>query len=147
MHLKRSMFGVLARRTVGWNVELGRRLGADLAGAACIQGYKGDAGHKIGYVGCVGGDEVVTLEDLLQMIRTEFDGIGGSRSPQATSCESANGVINDGIDYGNKIQSARIKILAIMNAFHEHELHRVLAAAHSTGWISDPSNGCHVLCI
>ncbi|KAG9189575.1 hypothetical protein G6011_06443 [Alternaria panax] len=105
--------------TVGWNTALAERLSMKVAGCLCVQGYKGDAERKIGIVG-----EVSTpLSTIMSRIYGEF---GVSELAQ------------EGF-------SSEIRIVAIMNAFNEDEVHRVLAVAQGRGWIAEGEDGSHVL--
>ena len=61
--------------TVGWNVVLASRLGAELEDAVCVKGYKGDPERKIGLVArFVSGGR--RFEDLVKDIKREFGGVG-----------------------------------------------------------------------
>jgi putative NIF3 family GTP cyclohydrolase 1 type 2 len=107
--------------TVGWNTPLAERLGMDVAGSVCVQGYKGDAARKIGIAG-----EISVLRDvLLSRIKEEFGQME---------------LAHDGL-------SDEIKAVAIMNAFHEDVVRRVLDVALERGWAAadDLAPGKHVL--
>jgi putative NIF3 family GTP cyclohydrolase 1 type 2 len=107
--------------TVGWNTALAERLGMDVSDALCVQGYKGDPERKIGIVG-----HVSMLRDLLlHRIQDEFGEMEVAH----------NGLSNE------------IRAVAIMNAFHEDEVHRVLEMALQRGWAvsEDDAPGKHVL--
>jgi len=108
--------------TVGWNTELGSRLGVDVAQSACLQGYKGDPERRIGLVGPVDS----SAHDLAQRIKSQF-----------SSVEATFGIDQD--------QIQPIRVVAIMNAFHPEEVDRVLATAHEHGWIDELSNGSEIL--
>jgi hypothetical protein len=89
--------------TVGWNPPLATRLGMAEENWFCIQGYKNDATRKIGIVGTVS-----TLRDsILDSIQREF---------------GQTELIHPG-------QSDEIRVIAIMNAFNEEEVMRVLDMA------------------
>jgi putative NIF3 family GTP cyclohydrolase 1 type 2 len=88
----------------------------------CVQGYKGDPTRKIGIVGSVS----IPREALLQRIQSEF---------------GQTELIQEG-------QSDEIRVVAIMNAFNEEEVMRVLDMAQERAWVSDASfeaRGRHVL--
>lgn len=121
-----------AHLTVGWNVELGRRLGARLEDAICLQGYKGDPERKIGLVARL--NEPTTLSAIVSKIRAEFDGTGDVFPASANGEHSIDESTNKEAD-----------VLAIMNAFHAEEVERVLEAAYSTSWIGDVKDGSRVL--
>lgn len=98
------------------------RLGMDETGWLCVKGYKGDAERKIGIVGSVS----IPRDALLQRIQSEF---------------GQTELIHEG-------QSDEIRVIAIMNAFNEEEVMRVLDMAHEHTWIPDTSfeaRGRHVL--
>lgn len=105
--------------TVGWNTVLAERLGIKTTDCLCVQGYKGDPQRKIGIVGQVS----TPLHKLLGRIQVEF---GESELAQEG-------------------RSGEISIVAIMNAFNEDEVHRVLAMAQERGWIAEGGDGSHVL--
>ncbi|CAE7207077.1 hypothetical protein P3342_011277 [Pyrenophora teres f. teres] len=105
--------------TVGWNTALAERLGMNIANCLCVQGYKGDSERKIGIVGQV----FVSLNELSRLIQEEF---GAAELAHAG-------------------QSDEIGIIAIMNAFNEEEVHRVLDMARQRGWITPDQDGRHVL--
>jgi putative NIF3 family GTP cyclohydrolase 1 type 2 len=107
--------------TVGWNTVLAERLQMNVDDSVCIQGYKGDAERRIGIVG-----PVSMLRDLLlHRIKEEFG-----------EAELAHDGLSD-----------EIHAVAIMNAFTEEEVHRVLQAALQHGWAAadDEAPGKHVL--
>jgi putative NIF3 family GTP cyclohydrolase 1 type 2 len=107
--------------TTGWNPALAERLQMNVDTSICIQGYKGDPERKIGIIG-----QVSMLRDLLvHCIREEFG-----------EAELAF----DG-------PSDEICAVAIMNAFHEDEVQRVLEIALQHGWANadDEAPGKHVL--
>lgn len=106
--------------TVGWNVELAGRLGMNPNESVCVQGYKGDAQRRIGIVG-----EVCAPRGLLERrIKQEF------------------GTLESKYEGG----SDEIRVVAIMNAFHAEEVHRVLNVAEQCGWTQQgTSGGRHVL--
>lgn len=107
--------------TVGWNTALAERIGMDVGNALCVQGYKGDPERRIGIVG-----QVSMLRDLLlHRIQEEFGDME---------------LAYDGV-------SDEIRAVAIMNAFHEDEVHRVLEMAMQRGWAAtdDDAPGKHIL--
>jgi putative NIF3 family GTP cyclohydrolase 1 type 2 len=107
--------------TVGWNTVLAERLQMDVDDSVCIQGYKGNPERKIGIVG-----PVSMLRDLLlHRIREEFG-----------DAELAHDGLSDDIN-----------AVAIMNAFSEEEVHRVLEAALQHGWAAagNEAPGKHIL--
>ncbi|KAJ9654793.1 hypothetical protein H2198_006232 [Neophaeococcomyces mojaviensis] len=118
-----------AHLTVGWNVELARRLGANVDFALCIQGYKDNSDRKIGLVAKLATPRL--LSSLAEMIRTEFAGAGELFAHFAPS-EAA-------------VADAEVGVLAIMNAFHPEEVERVLATAQLAGWIDHLNDGRRVL--
>lgn len=88
----------------------------------CVQGYKGDATRKIGIVGSVS----IPRHTILQRIQSEF---------------GQTELIHEG-------QSEEIHVVAIMNAFNEEEVTRVLGMAEERGWVPDASleaQGRHVV--
>ena len=88
----------------------------------CVQGYKGDATRKIGIVGLVS----TPRQTILQRIQSEF---------------GQTELIQEG-------RSDEIRVVAIMNAFNEEEVRRVLDMAQERGWVPDASveaRGQHVL--
>ncbi len=105
--------------TVGWNLVLAERLGMKTAECLCVQGYKGDAERRIGIVGQVSQP----LDAVLGRIQDEF-GVS---------------------ELAHEGASDEIRIVAIMNAFNEDEVHRVLAMAQEHGWIAEGEEGRHVL--
>jgi putative NIF3 family GTP cyclohydrolase 1 type 2 len=94
--------------TVGWNTALAERLQMNVEDSICVQGYKGDPGRRIGIVGQVS----MVRDMLLHRIRDEF-------GEAELAC--------DGL-------SDEIRAVAIMNAFNEEEVHRVLEIALQRGW-------------
>ncbi|KAF9698697.1 hypothetical protein EKO04_003148 [Ascochyta lentis] len=108
--------------TVGWNIPLARRFGMNDEDCLCVQGYKGDPERKIGIVGSVS----IPRQSLLQRIQSEF---------------GQTELIHEG-------QSDEIRVVAIMNAFNEEEVMRVLDMAQEHSWVPDASfeaRGRHVL--
>lgn len=108
--------------TVGWNPPLARRLGMAEEDWFCVQGYKGDATRKIGIVGFIS----TTRQTILQRIQSEF---GQTELIQEGQCDE-------------------IRVVAIMNAFNEEEVMRVLDMAQERGWVPDENfetRGRHVL--
>ncbi|KAF1830407.1 hypothetical protein BDW02DRAFT_573047 [Decorospora gaudefroyi] len=105
--------------TVGWNTALAERLGMDVRDSLCVQGYKGDVGRKIGIVSQVS----VTVGTLLDRIQGEF----------GTSELALGG------------RSDEIRVVAIMNAFNESEVHRVLDMTRQQGWVAPDEDGRHLL--
>lgn len=107
--------------TVGWNTVLAERLEMGMDDSICLQGYKGDTERKIGIVG-----PVALLRDLLlHRIKEEFG-----------EAELAHDGLSD-----------EIRAVAIMNAFHEDEVERVLETALQHGWADadDEAPGKHIL--
>jgi putative NIF3 family GTP cyclohydrolase 1 type 2 len=94
--------------TVGWNTALAERLQMNVEDSICVQGYKGDPERRIGIVGQVS----MVRDMLLHRIRDEF-------GEAELAC--------DGL-------SDEIRAVAIMNAFNEEEVHRVLEIALQHGW-------------
>ncbi|KAF3045430.1 hypothetical protein E8E12_003244 [Didymella heteroderae] len=108
--------------TVGWNPPLAMRFGMLEDNWFCVQGYKGDPTRKIGIVGAVS----TPRDTILERIQREF---GQTELIQAG-------------------QSDEIRVVAIMNAFSEEEVMRVLDMAQERGWVPDASfeaRGRHVL--
>ena len=105
--------------TVGWNTALAERLGMDIADCVCVQGYRGDPERKIGIVGKVS----VSLDEISRRTQDEF---GASELALAG-------------------KSDEIRIIAIMNAFNEDEVHRILDTARGRGWIVPEQDGRQVL--
>ncbi len=87
----------------------------------CIQGYKGDANRKIGIV----GQASVPRVTLIKYVQEEF------RTTE---------LIHDGL-------SSEIRVIAIMNAFHEDEVQRVIEISQQRGWIESSATtpGQHIL--
>jgi putative NIF3 family GTP cyclohydrolase 1 type 2 len=107
--------------TVGWNTVLAERLQMNVDDSVCVQGYKGDPERRIGIVG-----QVAMLRDLLlRRIKEEFG-----------EAELAHDGLSD-----------EIRAVAIMNAFGEEEVHRVLESALQHGWAAadDEAPGKHLL--
>ena len=113
-----SFDGVL---TVGWNGVLAERLGINVDESVCIQGYKGDSERKIGIVGQVS----VYRDTLSSHIQGEFLGTE---------------LLHEGV-------SSEIRVIAIMNAFHENEVLRALEIAQQRDWIAQDTctPGQHLL--
>lgn len=107
--------------TVGWNPILAARLGIDLVEALCVQGYKGDSERKIGIIGRVSAPR----ERLLQQVHDEFGGT-----------ELAHAGLSD-----------EIHVVAIMNAFNDDEVRRVLEMTQERGWMLADDAGRHMLYI
>jgi putative NIF3 family GTP cyclohydrolase 1 type 2 len=107
--------------TVGWNTALAERLGMDVGDSVCVQGYKGDLERKIGIVGHVS----MPRDLLLSRVKEEFGEVE---------------LAHDGL-------SDQIYAVAIMNAFHEDEVHRVLELALQRGWAAadDDAPGRHLI--
>jgi putative NIF3 family GTP cyclohydrolase 1 type 2 len=108
--------------TVGWNPALAERLGISASESLCVQGYKGDLQRKIGIIGQVAASQ----EALLGQIQGEFGEIE---------------MVQSGL-------SDEIRVVAIMNAFNDDEVHRVLGMAQQHGWVPDVTSeeqGKHVL--
>ncbi|KAF7189871.1 hypothetical protein HII31_08693 [Pseudocercospora fuligena] len=109
--------------TVGWNVALAQRIGLDVDDAICIKGYKGNTDRKIGLVARLTTPQDVDV--IAALVKKEFDGVGDLHRSEED--------IGDG-EGGVKLPK-KIEIVAIMNAFHEDEVKRVLEAAIQRGWI------------
>ncbi|KAI8937773.1 hypothetical protein NX059_005472 [Plenodomus lindquistii] len=107
--------------TVGWNTVLAERLGLRVAEASCIQGYKGDPERKIG----ITGEICLPRSRLLHQIQEEFGGV----------------------EFALEGLSDETHVIAIMNAFNEQEVHRVLEDARARGWVPPEENGRHILYI
>ncbi|RMZ72164.1 ngg1p interacting factor 3 nif3 [Pyrenophora seminiperda CCB06] len=105
--------------TVGWNTALAERLGMNIADCLCVQGYKGDPERRIGIV----GQASLSLKALSTRIQEEF------------------GVL----ELAHAGQSDEINVIAIMNAFNEEEVHRVLDMAQTRGLIETGQDGRHML--
>ena len=108
--------------TVGWNPALAERLSISAHSSLCVQGYKGDAERKIGIIGQV----AATKAALLEQIQSEFG-----------EMEMVQAGLSD-----------EIRVVAIMNAFNDNEVHRVLGMAREQGWVPDEGSeaqGRHVL--
>lgn len=108
--------------TTGWNPPLAMRLGMTKENWFCVKGYKGDAERKIGIVGPMS----TPRDTILERIRNEF---------------GQTDLIHEG-------QSDEIRVVAIMNAFSEEEVLRVLQMAQEHALLPDPSSeaqGRHVL--
>jgi putative NIF3 family GTP cyclohydrolase 1 type 2 len=99
--------------TVGWNPPLATRLGMSEDNWFCVQGYKGDPTRKIGIVGAVS----VQRDTILERIQHEF---------------GQTELIHPG-------ESDEIRVVAIMNAFNEEEVMRVLDMAQEREWVPDAS--------
>ncbi|OAL56810.1 hypothetical protein IQ07DRAFT_594278 [Pyrenochaeta sp. DS3sAY3a] len=107
--------------TVGWNVALAERLGVNVGDSICVQGYKGDPERRIGLIG-----QVSMRRDVLRRrIQTEFADVE---------------FVHDGL-------AEEIRVVAVMNAFNEVEVLRVLEAAQRQGWIPQEQNepGKHIV--
>lgn len=108
--------------TTGWNPPLAMRLGMTKENWFCVKGYKGDAERKIGIVGPMS----TPRDTILERIRNEF---------------GQTDLIHEG-------QSDEIRVVAIMNAFNEEEVLRVLQMAQEHALLPDASSeaqGRHVL--
>jgi putative NIF3 family GTP cyclohydrolase 1 type 2 len=108
--------------TVGWNPALAERLGMSARESLCVQGYKGDPERKIGIIGQVAASQ----KALLEQIQSEFGEI-----------EMVQAGLSD-----------EIRVVAIMNAFNDEEVHRVLGMVQEQGWVPDEDSeaqGRHVL--
>jgi putative NIF3 family GTP cyclohydrolase 1 type 2 len=107
--------------TTGWNPSLADRLQINVDDSVCIQGYKGDPERRIGLVG-----PISMVRDLLvHRTKEEFG-----------EAELAY----DG-------PSDDIRAVAIMNAFNEDEVQRVLEIALQHGWAAadDEAPGKHIV--
>ncbi|KAF2132334.1 hypothetical protein P153DRAFT_285501 [Dothidotthia symphoricarpi CBS 119687] len=107
--------------TTGWNLPLAERLGMNVGESLCIQGYKGDPERKIGILGQIH----TPRELLLQHVQQEFGDLEH---------------VHDGL-------SDEIRVVAIMNAFNEEEVRRVVDMTQQAGWAApdDDAPGRHVL--
>ena len=107
--------------TTGWNPSLASRLQINVDNSVCIQGYKGDPDRKIGLVGPIS----MARDLLVHRIREEFG-----------EAELAY----DG-------PSDEIRAVAILNAFNEDEVKRVLEVAIQHGWVmaDDEAPGKQIL--
>ncbi|KAL6712677.1 hypothetical protein ACN47E_000554 [Coniothyrium glycines] len=109
--------------TVGWNPYLAERLSMNVVACLCIQGYKGKAGwdpdRKIGIMGQV----TQHREMLVRRIQHEF-------GPME--------LVQEGL-------ADEIHVVAIMNAFNEEQVHRVLDTAREEGWVPPEGNGRNML--
>lgn len=107
--------------TTGWNPSLAERLQINVDDSVCIQGYKGDAERRIGLIGPIS----MARDLLVHRIREEFG-----------EAELAY----DG-------PSDEIHAVAVMNAFAEDEVRRVLEVALQRGWAvaDDEAPGKHIL--
>lgn len=115
--------------TVGWNTELARRIGVDLTSAICIQGYKGNPDRKIGLVARL--EMPRSKQTLADSLIREFDGAGELYLPETLVPQ-----LNVG---------AEVRTIAIMNAFHEDEILRVIDATRKEGWIDPDEDGSSIL--
>jgi putative NIF3 family GTP cyclohydrolase 1 type 2 len=106
---------------VGWNEALATRLSMDVEHSFCVKGYKGDAERRIGIVGHV----TVFRDVLLNRIKEEIGDF-----------ELAHNGVSD-----------EIRAVAIMNAFSEEEVYRVVQMALERGWAEpgDDARGRHIL--
>lgn len=128
-HVLSSHVGFDEVLTVGWNEVLAGRLGLSIGdNAVCLQGYKGDPDRRIGIVAAF--RTPATLGSISDKIKQEFgqwDAVYGA-------------------DVQNDADMAQsVSVVAIMNAFHPEEVQRVLEAAFSEGWISDPDQGENIV--
>lgn len=115
--------------TVGWNAELAKRIGLDLNSAICIRGYKGNPERKIGLVARVSSSR--SSQSLAESLKREFDGAGELHT-----------TISDPV---SPDVESNIRIVAIMNAFHADEIHRVLDVARRESWIDEGEDGSSIL--
>ena len=113
--------------TVGWYVALAERLQVDLTSSTCLSGYKDNPDRKIGLVGTF--TRPVMTNELVSTIRQQYDGIG-----------ELYGLLAD-----EDVPEREVKVLAIMNAFHEDEIVRVVRAAHDQEWTDSAEDGSKVL--
>ncbi|USW54813.1 Putative GTP cyclohydrolase 1 type 2/Nif3 [Septoria linicola] len=119
--------------TVGWNVALARHLELDLDSAACIQGYKDNPDRKIGLVARL--NESMPVTSIAQKVLAEFNGVGELHQPH----------LADQTASGDMLPGSKISVVAIMNAFHEDEVRRVLNTAREKQWIDPASDGSSIL--
>lgn len=117
-----------ANLTVGWNEALASRLALRLDSAICIQGYKGDPERKIGLVAQL--REPAALGSLAASVSQEFAGAGQLYAPSEADQRTPDG---------------RVEVVAIMNAFHQDEIDRVLEATRVAGWIRKDDDGRRLL--
>lgn len=109
--------------TVGWNVALAERIGLDVDDAVCIKGYKGNDDRKIGLVAKLLEPQEVDV--VAALVKKEFYDVG-----ELYRFEEENGDGEGGVKLPKKIE-----MVAIMNAFHEDEVKRVLQTSIERGWI------------
>lgn len=102
--------------TTGWNTALAQRLDINLQDVLCVQGYKADLDRKIGLI----GQTSLSIQELRQRIQREF---GKIEHVEAGASED-------------------VQIVAIMNAFNEDEVGRVLTMCLQRGWV--PMMGEHI---
>ncbi|KAH5529728.1 hypothetical protein HBI29_020050 [Parastagonospora nodorum] len=107
--------------TTGWNPSLAARLQINVDDSVCIQGYKGDPERRIGLVGPIS----MARDLLVHRIKEEFG-----------EAELAFDGLSD-----------EIRAVAVMNAFNDHEVKRVLEVALQHGWAmaNDEAPGKHIL--
>ncbi|CAO2657476.1 Nn.00g036020.m01.CDS01 [Neocucurbitaria sp. VM-36] len=111
--------------TVGWNTALASRLGLAVDESFCVQGYKGDSERRIGIVGKL-SQQQQQREVLVRRIQQEF---------------GATELVHEG-------PSDEIRVVAVMNAFHEDEVRRVVEMARQRGWcagVDEDAPGKHML--
>lgn len=121
-----------AHLTVGWNVALAARLGIDVDGAKCVQGYKGDPERKIGLVGKL--NTPVPLSTITRLIQCQFDGAGELHYSRGEDSDELPPYPQSAID-----------VIAIMNAFHGEEVERVVSVARDLPSTSSDDIGPRVL--
>lgn len=115
--------------TVGWNVALAERLQVDVTSSICLSGYKDNPDRTIGLVGTFA--RPVMMNELISTISQQYDGIGEL----------------SGLPADKDVPEREVKALAIMNAFHEDEIIRVMRAAHDQGWTGSAEDGSKILCL
>lgn len=142
--------------TVGWNVALAERLGLDVHDALCVKGYKDNPDRKIGLIARFDGGTTRSVHDLSDILKLEHAGVGGLHLPeeqaQPDSSNFHEGEASDNEDGGVQLPPSQvlsrchdIGVVAIMNAFHEEEIRRVLTACSEKGWIADDKDGSSIL--
>ncbi|KAJ4374044.1 hypothetical protein N0V83_002783 [Neocucurbitaria cava] len=105
--------------TVGYNTALASRLGILLDTSICVQGYKGDAERKIGIVG-----EVAAPQQRDVLVRRIQQVFGGTTEELL-------------VHEGAEEEEEEIRVVAIMNAFGEDEVRRVVELVKERGWCGD----------
>lgn len=122
--------------TVGWNLELAKRIGLDLTSAVCIQGYKNNSERKIGLVAPLEMMMPRSRKSFEAQLKREFDGAGEMFHPKKKFTTDTHQLA---------LAPPDIRTVAIMNAFHVEEIGRVLEAARSQHWIGEDEDGSSIL--